>query len=57
MEEIKIGADVLVKGKVSEVRETAKGKVFKVEIKNKIYYSSECLADERNILNGVCINH
>ena len=49
MEEIKIGDDVLVRGKVEEIRETAKGKVFKVEIKNKVYYESECMADQANI--------
>lgn len=51
MEEIKIGDDVLVKGKVIEIRHTAKGKVLRIDIKNKITFSDAINVDYENIHN------
>ena len=51
MEEIKIGDEVLVKGKVTEIRLGIKSKKFKVEVDKSIAFSSYIIVDKSDIHN------
>ena len=50
MSEVKIGDEILIRAKVTEIRILPQGKTYKVAIDNKYSYSNDVMVEPANIV-------